>query len=223
MISVIIPTLNEARALEGALQPVLAAAPNIEVIVVDDGSEDSTPGIAAAHATVLSAARGRAAQMNRGAEVARGDTLLFLHADTQLDHGWARHVSEAVAAGAVAGTFSQVIDAPGVAYRLIERAGNWRARRLRLFYGDAGVFVTRRAFDSVGGFPDVPIGEEFGFSRVVRRLGPTVVLRARARVSPRRWQRLGIARVTLTNWLITLLLHARVSPARVARLYAVIR
>lgn len=223
MISVVIPVLDEAPGIEAALHRLRSTAPDVEVVVVDGGSGDDTVAIAAAHVTVVSAARGRAAQMNRGAEAAQGDTLLFLHADARLDDGWTAHVDRAIAAGAVAGTFAQSIDASGVAYRIIERAANWRARRLRLFYGDAGVFVTRRAFESVGGFPDVAIGEEFGFSRAIRRVGSTVVVAARVHVSARRWQRVGIVRVTLTNWLITLLLHGRVPPARVARLYAVIR
>ena len=223
MISVIIPVLNEASTLDAALRRLRDTDADVEVIVVDGGSDDATIDIAQRYAIAVEAPCGRATQMNEGARLARGGTLLFVHADARLPCNWADAVSTAVDSGAVAGTFAQVIDAPGPAYRLIERAGNFRARRLGLFYGDAGVFVTREAFDRAGGFPEVAIGEEFGFSRAVRALGRTVVLESTVHVSPRRWQRHGIVRVTLTNWLITLLLHTGVPPTRVARLYDAVR
>jgi rSAM/selenodomain-associated transferase 2 len=223
MISVVVPVLDEAATIAGGIRALRDGPVDIEVVVVDGGSTDGTREIARELAALVEAPRGRARQMNAGAAAARGDTLLFLHADAQLDRTWAADVEATVASGVVGGTFTQTIDAPGWPYRLIERAGNWRARRLRTFYGDAGVFVTRTAFDRIGGFPDVPIGEEFGFSRALRALGRTVVLDCGVRVSARRWQRLGVARVTLTNWAIAALLHARVSPSRVARLYDVVR
>ncbi|MBT5537277.1 glycosyltransferase family 2 protein [Candidatus Poribacteria bacterium] len=223
MISVIIPVLNEASTVGPSLRRLRETCGAAEIVVVDGGSDDGTPAIAGRYATVTDAPRGRAAQMNRGAQLAQGDTLLFLHVDALLDCAWSAAVLAAVDSGAVAGTFVQRIDASGVAYRVIERAANLRARRLSLFYGDAGVFVTRDAFERVGGFPQVEIGEEFGFSRAVRALGATVVVDSTVLVSPRRWERRGIARVTLTNWLIALLLHARVPPPRVARLYDVVR
>ncbi len=223
MISVVVPVLDEASTIADGLQALQSAADDIEVLVVDGGSADATRDLAADNATVVEAPRGRARQMNAGAAAANGDTLLFLHADARLDPGWAAAIEAAVASGVVGGTFTQTIDARGWAYRLIERAGNWRARWLRTYYGDAGVFVTRAVFERVAGFPDVPIGEEFGFSRALRATGPTAVLDCGVRISARRWQSLGVARVTLTNWLIAGLLHARVRPSRVARLYGLVR
>ena len=143
MISVVVPALDEAATIAGGLEALRTTAGDIEIVVADGGSIDGTRAIAGDFATVVESAAGRARQMNAGAAVARGETLLFLHADARLDSRWAAAVEGAVAGGAVAGTFTQTIDAGGLAYRLIERAGNWRARRLRIFYGDAGVFVTR--------------------------------------------------------------------------------
>ncbi|GIX07259.1 MAG: glycosyl transferase [Candidatus Poribacteria bacterium] len=219
MITVIVPVLNEATVLELNLRRLIETQPPHERIIVDGGSTDETPEIAARLGKLIRSPRGRAIQMNRGAKLAQGEVLLFLHADTWLEPGALEAVAQAVAKGYVGGTFSQTIEGSHPLYRWIERAGNWRARFCRLFYGDAGIFVRREVFEQIGGFPEVPVGEEFEFSRRLRRAGRTVLLPVRIHISARRWEQEGIVRRTLKNWWITLLYHLGVPPERLARYY----
>ena len=223
MISVIIPVLNEAEILDQSLSRLTPQLEGHELIVVDGGSTDETPLIAKRHGQVISSERGRARQSNAGASAATGDILLFLHADVWLDSGAIKGVEAALAAGYVGGAFKQRIEGEHPLYRLIERAANFRAKRLRIFYGDSGIFIRRIHFDRIGGFPDIPIMEEVGFSRKLRRHGKVTLVEPKIHISARRWQKNGILRTTLTNWLITLLYLLRVPPNRLAKLYRHIR
>ena len=223
MISVIIPIFNEAKILDQSLSRLTPQLQGHELIIVDGGSTDGTPLIAKRYGQVISAERGRARQSNAGAAVAKGNVLLFLHADVWLDAGAIEGVETAISAGYVGGAFKQRIEGDHPLYRLIERAANFRAKRLRILYGDGGIFVSRTYFDQIGGFPDIPIMEEVRFSRQLRRHGKVTLIEPRIHISARRWQRNGILRTTLTNWLITLLYLLRVSPTYLAKLYRHIR
>ena len=140
-----------------------------------------------------------------------------------LDSGAIEAVETAISAGYVGGAFKQRIEGDHPLYRLIECAANFRAKRLRIFYGDGGIFVRRTYFDQIGGFPDIPIMEEVGFSRKLCQYGKVALVEPGIHVSARRWQKNGILRTTLTNWLITLLYLLRVSPTQLAKLYRHIR
>ena len=223
MISVIIPVLNEAKILDQSLSQLIPQLKDHELIIVDGGSTDETPLIAKRYGQVISAERGRACQSNAGAAAARGEILLFLHADVWLDSGAVAAVETAISAGYVGGAFTQRIEGDHSLYRLIECAANFRAKRLKIFYGDGGIFVRRPSFNRIGGFPDLPIMEEVGFSRKLRRHGEVTLVEPRIHISPRRWQKNGILRTTLINWLITLLYLLRVSPTHLAKLYRHIR
>ena len=223
MISVIIPVLNEAKILNQSLSRLTPQLKDHELIIVDGNSSDETLLIAKKYGKVISAERGRARQSNAGAAVASGDILLFLHADAWLDSGAMEGVEAAIAAGYVGGAFKQQIEGKHPLYRLIERAANFRARWLRILYGDGGIFIHRTHFDRIGGFPDIPIMEEVGFSQKLRRSGKVTLVEPKIHISPRRWQKNGILRTTLTNWLITVLYLLRVSPNHLAKLYHHIR
>lgn len=223
MISVIIPVLNEAKILDQLLSRLIPQLKDHELIIVDGGSTDETPLIAKRYGQVISAERGRARQSNAGAAASRGDVLLFLHADVWLDSGAIEGVEAAISAGYIGGAFKQRIEGEHPLYRLIECAANFRAKRLRIFYGDGGIFVRRTHFDRVGGFPDIPIMEEVGFSRKLCRHGNVTLVEPGIHVSARRWQKNGILRTTFTNWLITLLYLLRVSPNHLVKLYRHIR
>ena len=223
MISVIILALNEAKILDQSLSRLSPQLKGHELIIVDGGSIDETPLIAKRYGRVIAAERGRAHQSNVGAARARGDILLFLHADVWLDSGAIEGVEKAISSGYVGGAFKQRIDGDHPLYRLIERAANFRAKRARIFYGDGGIFIRRAHFNQIGGFPDIPIMEEVGLSRKLRRCGEVTLVEPGIHISARRWQKNGIVRTTLTNWLITLLYLLRVPPNYLAKLYHHIR
>ena len=222
-ISVIIPTLNEAKVLEKTLSRLQPELKSHELIVVDGGSADTSVCIAEKYGRVITTQRGRAKQLNAGAAAATGDILIFLHADIWLESGALAAVTTALASGYAGGGFRQKIDGQRVLYRLIERAGDLRGKYLKVFYGDSGIFLARADFEKIGGFPDVPIMEEMEFSKGLRRLGKTTLLTPYIHISARRWEARGVVRTTLKNWLITLLYFLGVSPEKLARLYRHIR
>lgn len=219
-VSVVIPACNEASYLPRTLAAVRRGGPH-ETIVVDGGSTDGTREIARAHdAIVLTAPAGRATQMNCGAAIATGEWLLFLHADTLPPADYARHVRETLALpGVVAGAFEFAIadDFPG--RRWIERATNLRARHWQSPYGDQALFLRRETFRRAGGFPELPIMEDYAFVRRLRARGKISIAPAAALTSGRRWRQLGAVRTTLLNRAIILGYRLGVSPARLAGWY----
>ncbi len=222
-VSVVVPTLNEAAVLGrtlGALPPGFA-----EVIVADGGSTDATVAIAQAHgARVTVSPPGRGPQMNAGAAAAKGDVLLFLHADTVLPADAPARIAAALAeTGAVAGAFLLGIESSDPRLAFIARAANLRTRLTRVPYGDQASFVRRAAFDAAGGFPDVPIMEDVELGRRLKRLGRIVVVPARVRTSARRWEREGVVRTTLRNAALVTLYLLGVHPRRLARWYGHVR
>jgi rSAM/selenodomain-associated transferase 2 len=222
-VSVIIPTLNEQGTLAATLQALRRQQPQ-EIIVVDGGSTDATAAEAKRADRFLQAPRGRASQMNAGATLARGEVLLFLHADCTLEAGAlsaAQHILRRPEI--VAGCFRMTVAAPGRLYRLIEDCATARVRLTGLAYGDQGFFLRRRDFERLGGFPPVRFLEDVLMSRRLRRFGRMIVARRCIFVSPRRWQRVGVVRQTLRNWGLTTLAGLGVPPDRLADLYAVVR
>ena len=223
MISVIIPVLNEDRILEKTLCRLLPELSGHELIIVDGGSTDTTVEIAKEYGTVISSDRGRAKQLNAGAEKANGEILIFLHADVWLEEGAISEVEKAITGGFVGGGFLQKIEGKNLLYRIIEKSADLRGRYLKIFYGDSGIFITRDGFQQIGGFPDIPIMEEIEFSRAMHKLGKTRMVSPRIHISARRWKTGGIIRTTLINWLITVLYTLGYSTDRLAELYKNIR
>jgi hypothetical protein len=219
-ISVIIPALNEAARLDETLPP-LRNASEVEIIVAEAGSADETARIAEAHgAVVLRASPGRGRQMNAAAAAATGAIFLFLHADTRLPEHFDDHVRRILdRPGVIAGAFRLRIDGTGRWLRLIERVANLRARYLHMPYGDQAVFLRRETFESLGGFADLPIMEDYELSRRLHRRGRIELADASAVTSARRWQTLGPWRTTWINQTIVLGYHLGVSPERLARWY----
>ncbi|MGO9122088.1 MAG: TIGR04283 family arsenosugar biosynthesis glycosyltransferase [Desulfomonilaceae bacterium] len=220
LISVIIPTWNEESNISVLLEE-LVGAPNVETIVVDGNSSDRTREIAASHnIKVMSSPRCRAIQMNTGAKNARGDILLFLHADTRLPPNWALMVRDALAEpGTTAGSFEFAIDDKMKKLRIIERLTNFRSRKFQLPYGDQAIFLKADLFRRIGGYNDLPIMEDFELIRRLRKFGRIITLPARAFTSGHRWRNLGILRTTLINQAVILGYFLGISPARLARWY----
>jgi rSAM/selenodomain-associated transferase 2 len=219
-VSVIIPTLNEAEPLPDTLKHAAMHGP-VELIVADGGSRDDTLRIAESlGAKGVACTANRARQMNVGTEAATGETLLFLHADTLLPEKW----HEAVVAGlrrpdVVGGAFRFKIREPFRARWLVEATTNLRSRLWKMPYGDQALFVRRQVFLEMGGFPDLPIMEDYEFVRRLRRYGNLALLDAAVLTSGRRWQRLGFLRATLINKLVILGYHCGTPPDKLAALY----
>jgi rSAM/selenodomain-associated transferase 2 len=216
---VVIPTLDEEAWVGGAIASARTAGPRVEVLVVDGGSRDATREVAAAGgATVVDAPRGRGVQLHAGARRAQGEWLVFLHADTRLDTGWAEALA-GLGAAVVGGAFRFAVDSPRGAYRCIEAGVTLRCRVLRLPFGDQAIFCRRTAYEAVGGFPPLPLMEDVAFVRRLRRAGPLALPPLRALTSCRRWERHGLVRTTLRNWGLLALYDLGWSPEHLARLY----
>jgi rSAM/selenodomain-associated transferase 2 len=221
-ISVIIPTLDAGKTLVCLLAELRAAAIVKEVIVVDGGSSDDSIVVArTAGAHVIEAACGRGTQLAAGAVAAAADWLLFLHADCRLERGWeAAACAFLTAAGATsrAGYFDFALDDNGVAARRLERIVAWRCRVLALPYGDQGLLIGRRLYQSIGGFAALPVMEDVD---LVRRLGRRRVARIGCRciASARRYRRDGYWLRPLRNLLCLSLYLAGVPAERIVRLY----
>lgn len=219
LLSVIVPTLNEAHQLEATLQPVLGRS-DCEILVADGGSSDGTVALAERlGCRVVCANRGRGRQMNAGAALARGETLLFLHADTRLPEHFRAEIDALLSMHVIGGAFRLQIDAPGRPLRWVEWGANLRSRILQLPYGDQALFLRAEDFYRLGGFQNWPMMEDFEFSRRLKRFGRIKLVRSAVSTSGRRWQRMGVLRTTIINQLCVLLYLCGVSPQRLAQLY----
>jgi len=158
--------------------------------------------------------------MNAGAEAAEGTFLVFLHADTRLPEEFDGYVRRILTeSGVAAGAFQLKIDDPSARLRLIEKAANWRSRYLQMPYGDQAIFLRRELFREMGGFPDLPIMEDFQLIRRLRGRGRIVIAPAAVVTSARRWKQLGALRTTLINQLMILGFYLDLEPSRLARWY----
>jgi rSAM/selenodomain-associated transferase 2 len=219
VISVVIPTWNEADNIEATIRS--AIAPGVEIIVADGGSTDGTPERAAAlGVTVIQSPPGRARQQNAGAAVARDGILLFLHADTILPDGWQNHVFELLLDPlAVGGGFLWKTDLDNPYMRLARFFVRLRTVYGQEPWGDQAIFVRRGDFEAIGGFPDVPIAEDRDLVRVLRRRGQIVTVPKDVLTSGRRWKQIGVIRGFVTNRLIILGCQLGLPRSVLARLY----
>ena len=223
-ISIIIPCLNEAETagtLLEALQPLRSEGH--EVILVDGGSSDKTRMVVEPLVDrLLGSGPGRARQMNAGAGVAQGDILWFLHADTILPVQAADAVIHGLAEKSVVwGRFDVALSGRNSLFRLIAFMINLRSRLSGIATGDQAIFVRRSVFESVGGFPEIPLMEDIVLSRRLKRCMRPICLRRRLITSSRRWESRGIVRTIFLMWWLRLAFALGVNPERLARWYAI--
>jgi rSAM/selenodomain-associated transferase 2 len=220
-ISIIIPTLNEADNIQETIN-IIQCSNNVEIIVVDGGSEDKTLLIAKSlDIKVIISPPGRANQMNAGAMVASGEILLFLHADTRLPTNFDEMIRTTLAKpGIVAGAFALQINSPHWGLRLVEFGVKWRSHLWQMPYGDQAIFLTKDVFQQVGNFPQMPIMEDFELMRKLKSMGKIYLLPTPVITSPRRWLKRGILQTTILNQIIVIAYLLGISPHRIRNWYS---
>ena len=216
-LSIVIPTLNEASHIESLLAQL--SDENVELIVVDGGSDDQTVQRASVHAKLVYSSTGRAVQMNTGAAAANGDWLWFLHADTQLSQPLNAYVDEITQSSSVWGRFTVRLNDARFIFRVIERLMNARSCFTSVATGDQGLFVDRRLFDELGGFPELPLMEDVALSKRLRKVMPVNCSALSLITSARRWQHRGVLKTIVLMWWLRLAYAVGVSPARLRQWY----
>lgn len=222
LLSIIVPVLNEAPNLRWTLPDLPQKCPGAEIIVVDGGSTDGTIEVLQQFpfARLIVSPRGRARQMNAGAREARGEILLFLHADAFLPDGASEAIRSALTdPRIVGGRFDVRLGNPRVIFQIIAFSINLRSRLTRIATGDQAIFVKQTPFAEMGGYPEIPLMEDVEFSRRLKRRGGIVCLHPRVTASARKWEREGILRTVFLMWTLRLLYFFGVSPARLHLLY----
>ena len=229
MISIIVPVLNEAGALPGRLDHLRSLAPpadgEVEILIVDGGSTDGTREIVRGteHVRLIEAQRGRGVQIQAGAEAARGDVLLIVHADARPPRNALEQIDEAASAGARWGWFDIAYDADSRAMRLIPRYLNAHAWLLSEPTGENAMWATRRAWEDAGGCPRTPLMEDLALARRLRRGGRGTRLPGPVVCSARRydaWTPVGMSLRCIALWL---LFHIGASPEILRRFYPEVR
>lgn len=220
-ISIIIPVLNEAENLSNTLSSLQSFRQSgHEVIVVDGGSRDNSLMLAqgAADSVIVSKA-GRALQMNSGASVASSDVFLFLHCDTNLPDNAIQIILEKYQSEHYWGRFDVRLSSNKFVFRLIEWLMNLRSRVTSISTGDQAIFIERKLFNHIGGFPEIALMEDVAISRQLKKLSSPVCLKQKVITSSRRWEKNGVVATVLLMWKLRLFYFFGVSPEKLNRLY----
>ena len=221
LLSIIIPVLNEAAGIVSQLEALQALRnAGAILILVDGGSSDNTTELAKPLVDqLIDSSRGRAVQMNTGAQASKSEVLLFLHADTRLPPAADEHIREAIASGAPWGRFDIRIDAAHPLLRIVERMMNWRSRLTGIATGDQAIFVRRDLFEETGGYPELPLMEDIVFTTRLKQIAPPACLRPRVITSGRRWEKHGAARTIFLMWRLRTEFYFGADPAKLAARY----
>ena len=218
--SIIIPTLNEEKTIEGCLSALQPLRDECELIIVDGDSIDNTRILAAPLADkVITSAKGRSRQMNNGARLAAGDILIFLHADTRLPENALQMIQQEIGSANQWGRFDVQLSGNSFMLKMIAQMMNWRSRLTGIATGDQTIFVTSRAFDKVGQYPEINLMEDIALCKALKKISPPICLKAKVMGSSRRWERNGIYKTILLMWSIRLRYYFGADPQTLAFLY----
>jgi rSAM/selenodomain-associated transferase 2 len=223
-VSVILPVLREAGSINEVVAHIRAQDPDgsAEIIVIDGDLTGSTINAALVNGLILAVSRhGRARQMNRGAEMASGDILLFLHSDTLLPAQALARINLAMKdKHIVGGAFELGIDSDRRIFRITEWYVALRTRLTKMPFGDQAIFIRRDYFEKLGGYKDIPLMEDVELmARIKKRGGRVCVIPVKVMTSARRWEREGIVYCTLRNWMLQILYALGVAPERLVKWY----
>jgi rSAM/selenodomain-associated transferase 2 len=219
--TIVIPTLNEEAEIQACLMRLQKFREDgLEVIVVDGGSIDKTPQLAAGHCDQFISTRGgRAAQMNAGARKAKGKFIFFLHVDTQLPEKFKALISAIEADTFCWGRFDVKLSGEHWSFRVIESMMNLRSRLTGIATGDQLMFVSRKLFREVDGFPEIALMEDIAMSQKLKYIASPLCLRQKVLTSSRRWEKHGIISTMLKMWWLRFSYFMGVDPVRLARQY----
>lgn len=226
-ISIVIPTYNESKTIETTLKRLYEILlPEDEVIVVDGLSEDNTTEIVRTFPGVklITAKRGRAAQMNAGARKASNKYILFLHADNLISASCVNMLRDEIKSNrSVWGWFPIKLNSSKLAFRILEIGANLRLKLTGTPLGDHGIFVRKDAFEKVGGFPEIPIMEDLGLVKKVKDVSQGVEIKSPIQTSVRRFEESGILKTFLTMWILRILYYSGMSSEKLAKFYKHVR
>jgi rSAM/selenodomain-associated transferase 2/rSAM/selenodomain-associated transferase 1 len=219
LITIVIPTLNEASLITDTMDN--AKGDNIEIIVADGGSSDNTAELAkAGGAIVVQSPKGRGRQLNEGARHANANMIVFLHADTLVPDGFVSEVMTILAKpGISAGAFRLSISGKNRALGLISRFANIRSILFQMPYGDQAVFLKKENFVKAGGFPDIPIMEDYALILRLKKIGCIGISSNAVQTSGRRWDNLGYIRTLIINQLMIIGFHLGIKPDALEKFY----
>jgi rSAM/selenodomain-associated transferase 2 len=222
--SIIVPAFHEGENINDLIENLnhLDSDKNIEMVVVDGTQEkDTLKAIHRDRVIKISSERGRAKQMNAGASIAKGEILIFLHADTELPVHALKKIDSLMEQGEyVGGAFDLGIKSDRFIFKVIGKLASWRSRLNRVPFGDQAIFIRRDYFNKVGGYKEIPLMEDMELMRRIRKSGDKIwIFYDRVMTSPRRWEKEGVIYCTLRNWTLQALYFFGVSPHKLAIFY----
>jgi rSAM/selenodomain-associated transferase 2 len=222
--SIIVPVFHEGNRINDLIDHLnsLDSKKSFEIIVVDgDKERDTLKAIQSNRVIKIFSERGRAKQMNAGASIAKGDILIFLHADTELPtHALKKIESVIEKRGYTAGAFDLGIQSKKLIFKVIAFLGSLRSRLNRIPYGDQAIFLRTEYFNNIGGYKEIPLMEDVELMRRIKRSGKKIwILYDRVMTSPRRWEKEGVIYCILRNWVLQGLYFLGVSPHKLVNFY----
>jgi rSAM/selenodomain-associated transferase 2 len=222
--SIIIPVLNESSVINHTVEHVcrIGSGFDMEVIVIDGDSQGRTINVLRNSEIIKGISpRGRGEQMDKGASLAHGEILLFLHTDTELPANALRTISTVMGDKEYAGgAFDLGIKSARLIFRLMEKLVHVRTRLTRIPYGDQAIFLRKEVFDKMKGFKKIPLMEDVEFMKRIKRSGYKIcIVPQKVKTSPRRWEKEGVIYCTLRNWMLRGLYHLGVQPDKLVKFY----